>query len=183
MADKPKKPITDVQKPGKTPAAATSRPIIVGHGAPLKDPMVTDDGAKTDESKTPEKITKTTQKVVKPINQPDPEPAKPEEPAADDTAVSDQAVVDAVVGRAGDKKQAEKDADELHKRLEIVEQLVESKKYFVPIDVAAKKRTHRIELALFIILLVVAVAGVLAVDAGVINTDIKLPFDLIKSTP
>lgn len=37
-----KSPVMDVTRPGKTPAAATSRPVIIGHGAMMKDPMVRD---------------------------------------------------------------------------------------------------------------------------------------------
>lgn len=57
MADKKEdKPKTfDVTKPGKTPAAATSRPIIVGHGPMMKDPMVSESNAK--DSAMPTKIT------------------------------------------------------------------------------------------------------------------------------
>ncbi len=186
MAEKPAKPITDIQKPGKTPAAATSRPIIVGHGIPLKDPMMAADEAKPAEQQSAEKLTRPTSKVVKPLSEQAPVASTQPEPAkkdVEDAAISDQAVVDAVVERAGDKKQAEKDADVLHKRLELVEQLVQSKKYFVPIGVAAKKRTHRIELGLFVALLILLVGVVLAIDADVINTDIQLPFDLLKSAP
>lgn len=44
-----KKPIEDVAKPGKTAASATSRPVIVNHGAMVKDPMVnTEDPAAPD---------------------------------------------------------------------------------------------------------------------------------------
>lgn len=38
-------PVMDVTRPGKTAASATSRPIIVGHGAMIKDPMVREKGA------------------------------------------------------------------------------------------------------------------------------------------
>lgn len=187
MTDKPKKQITDIKKPGNTPAAATSRPIIVGHGSPLKDPMVTSDTPEP--TKPEEKVMRTTGKTVQPLSEPKAEAAKEsttdEKPAEEsaptsDAAISDQAVVDAVVERAGDKKKDNKEAEELHKRLEHVEKLVDSKKYFVPIDVAAKKRTHRIELALTIIFLLVVGGALYVIDAGLIETSIKLPFDLVK---
>jgi hypothetical protein len=40
-----KKQVMDVSKPGKVAAHATSRPVIVGHGAMIKDPMVKENGA------------------------------------------------------------------------------------------------------------------------------------------
>ncbi|PID32024.1 hypothetical protein CR970_02645 [Candidatus Saccharibacteria bacterium] len=54
-----KKRVMDVSKPGKTPATATSRPLIVGHGSKIQDPMVKDDAADAaDKATAPELETK-----------------------------------------------------------------------------------------------------------------------------
>lgn len=44
MAGVEKKRVMDIKRPGKSVANATSRPVIVGHGAMMKDPMMQNKG-------------------------------------------------------------------------------------------------------------------------------------------
>lgn len=83
MATSPKndKKLMDVAHPGKTAPSASSRPIIVGHGPMLKDPMV-----QKEETETAKPITITHEKVIaepeemkQDVPAPD-EPTQPEEP-------------------------------------------------------------------------------------------------------
>lgn len=190
-----KKPVMDVSKPGKTPADATTRPIITGH-AVLKDPMInaTDPESEVptdtllegedvpDEAAAPS----TTHKVIKPIepepkdtdNKEEPEPEKKSD--APEPQITEGAVVDAVIDQVTDKKKQEVvDAEELERR-ELVDKLVEEKKYFVAISETKARRTSKFLLIFVAALLPLLVGLVLAIDAGVIETNITLPFDLIK---
>jgi hypothetical protein len=204
MAAKEKKPVMDVSKPGKSPADATTRPIITGH-AIMKDPMVNEEPANmegvTEEVATPEvseeKVApapSTSHKVIQPLEskeekpeesdtKPAEEPEKTDEPAQDDkkeTPVTDDAVVDAVLDQVGDKKEEIKQSEEDRKRQEMVDKLVEEKKYFVPIAQEGKRRKNKLALLILGALLPVIVGLGLAADAGAIDPGFKVPFDFIK---
>lgn len=72
MADSKKsggKRIVDVAHPGKTPASATSKPVIVGNRPILKDPMVVDEAVPEEEESTSPKNTGNT--VIQPLTAPE----------------------------------------------------------------------------------------------------------------
>lgn len=103
--------------------------------------------------------------------------------SATNTDSTSTATVDAVIGQAvkdKDKdKQAEKKADELAKREEEVQKLIESKKYFVNIEQSTRKK--RKNLWLFLIIFILLLVGTyLAVDSQVVNNNVKLPFEVFK---
>lgn len=217
MAAEKKKPVMDVSKPGKSPADATTRPIITGHSI-MKDPMVTEE-TKPVEGVTPEEpeaekiaIPVSSHRVIQPIRstdelpaekpvapddaqaeesaeEPEPEPKNADEPPAEEPAkkaepsVSDDAVVDAVLDQVGDKKEETKESEEERKRQELVDKLVEEKKYFVPIAQERSRRNNRLAVIILGALLPVIVGLGLAADAGVINLGFKVPFDFIKDKP
>lgn len=210
-AAKDKKPVMDVSKPGKSPADATTRPIITGHEM-IKDPMVTEDkapmegvtedvpGSDTEEKPMTSPIGK---KVIQPLSADEEKPEQTEEPAQEEkpeeekaesseekseekkeeAPVTEDAVVDAVLDQVGDKKEETKESEEERKRQEIVDKLVEDKKYFVPIGQVHKRRNNRIALLVLGALLPVLVGLGLAADAGAINLGFKVPFDFIKDKP
>ena len=205
----PKKPVMDVSKPGKTAADATARPIITGH-AMMKDPMVTEDTTPTEgvteevatteteevksvtpstthkviqplESAAVEEVSESPVEAEKPSEQTDPVPEETkEEPKKEETTVSDDAVVDAVLDQVSDKKEETKESEEEHKRQELVDKLVEEKKYFLPINQVHSRRNNRLALLVLGALLPVIVGLGLAADAGAINLGFKVPFDFIK---
>ena len=200
-----KKPVMDVAKPGKSPADATTRPIITGH-AIMKDPMVNEGVAVTEgvteEETTPEvteekiSVPSSSHKVIQPLEnkeekseepaeKPAEEPGKPEptNEEAKETPVSDDAVVDAVLDQVSDKKEETKQSEEDRKRQEIVAKLTEEKKYFVPIAQESKRRKNKLTLLILSALLSVVVGLGLAADAGVIDPGFKVPFDFIKDKP
>ena len=175
----------DVTKPGKTPASATSRPIIVGRGPTVQDPMVTSDvDAETPavEVLAPPSVAK---KVIMPLAAAEDAtppattpPEKATESIQDET--TDAAVVDAVIEQVTDKKKLELQNAEEKKRSELIEKLVADKKYFVPTKSPHQKRNNRIAILLLSIVLL-AVGGVIAaIDAGILDIGITLPFDLIQ---
>jgi hypothetical protein len=184
MAEKEiKKPVTDVEKPGTTPADATSRPLIVGRGPAIKDPMVNEAKSEGAEQAVSQSISPTKKKTIQPLTeQPQPEkqpeatpqPETETEEIAPDVAPSEETV------KSEAAQAAQKLSEEELKRQELVNKLVVQKKYFVPIGAAKKRRTAHSITLLFIVLVLVAGGALLAVDAELLQTDITLPFDLIK---
>ena len=114
---------------------------------------------------------------VEPAAEPEPEAAEPEVPAES----SDSAVLDAVAGQAGGNRKSIEEAEAAAKK-EAAEKLIASKQYFLPID--ESKSVHRFErfmIGLLLVLLLSLIAFDLAIDAGLIKTDIKPFVDLIKN--
>lgn len=196
MAAGKKQPIDDVAKPGKTPADATARPIITGH-AMMQDPMVTKDAEEPVATESTEPTEKDKElaapsaahKVIQPLAAQEEAPKeaakseedKPaEEEKTDEPSVSDDAVVDAVLEQVGDKKQETKQSEEDRKRQELVDKLVEEKKYFVPIAHEAAKRNSKLALIILGALLPLIIGLGLAADAGLVDLGFKMPFDFIK---
>lgn len=115
------------------------------------------------------------------------EPAPPTpatEPTADQPVESpdpDKAPVDSVLGDAQSSKEAEVAAAAMEEKLK---ELSNSNKYKVPVG---QPRKHHGKagglkgvLIFLLIILLIGAGAALAVDAGLIKTSIKLPFDLIK---
>lgn len=199
-----KKPVMDVSKPGKTPANATARPIIVNHGPAISDPMVTPESAPNASevvaTEEPQALSapSSAHKVIAPIvDKTDETPTesaqppvtvatedKPEtEPQPDVTEeqAEDETVVDpASEQRATEKQKEEKLVEQELKRQELVDTLVTQKKYFLPIGSTKQKRNNRIAFVLLLALLPLVIGVVLAIDAEVIDPGFTLPFDLIK---
>lgn len=201
-----KKPIEDIAKPGNTPADATSRPVIIGRGPVMRDPMVNDENEPSQMEPEAEKPPlPTTKKVIKPVesdespaqtednpDESEPSKGKPEsdtkpsdessadKPAETDDEVSDTAVVDAVLDQVDDKKEQTAEDKAAEERQNLVNKLVAEKKYFLPLAAAQHRRNNRIMLIVLVALLPLIVGVVLAVDAGILDIGISLPFDLIK---
>jgi hypothetical protein len=202
MAEKAKDPkqVMDVSKPGKTAANATARPVIVGHRSIVQDPMVNaaeeanPDVPKEEPAPT---VTPAGKKVITPISEPEnpadeeavqesEQPAESAEQAAEapvdstDGESSETAVVDAVADQVGAKKKEEQLSEEEKKKQEALDKLVAEKKYFVPIGKAHHKSRKTAPIVLLVLLLLVA-GGLAAVDAGVLDIGVDLPFDIIKN--
>jgi hypothetical protein len=208
MATESKEPkeakIIDVAQPGKTAPAGTSRPIIVGHKMLQQDPMISEDKTAAPESEKSEgkpaaeaaPTASSHNKVIAPLTESKPEDkaaAKPEEPKSEEAKPEESkseepkpaepdgsAVVDAVAEQATAKKKQDQENEADKKRQAELEKLVEDKKYFVPIGQVRHRRNTRWGIALLLLLIVVA-GAYLALDAGVVQANIKLPVDLIKN--
>jgi hypothetical protein len=196
--DVEKKQVMDVAKPGKSAPDSTGRPVIIGHKPLLKqDPMVNGDSNKDAEETADEKLAPLHgEKVIAPPEdvppkeetaeapaQPAPEPAeeKPEEKPQEETPVGDDsAAVDAVAEQANAKKKDGEISEEDIKKQEALAKLVEEKKYFVPINVASRKRNARWSVVILILLLLF-VGAYLAADAGVVKAPFKLPIHIIPT--
>jgi hypothetical protein len=193
------KQVMDVAKPGKNAPDASAKPVIVGHGPMVRDPMVnadTDAEVEKPESEEQASVPAVSigKKVIAPITQeeepkeaessdaaaPTSEPS-PEEPKADETSEAtdsaDSAVVDAVIDQVG-TKEPEGQSEEERKRQEELDKLVAEKKYFVPLG-KAHRNSNRMLFIFTLFLLVVFLGLLLAIDAEIIAADITLPFDVL----
>jgi hypothetical protein len=198
MAEKElKKPVMDVERPGTTPASATSRPIIVSRGPAIKDPMVNEAKPETEEPKDAPPALPTKKKTIQPLSEQPKDVAvpsdaedeakkeseevdKPEAPAQPPVEpIGPDLADDEVNNKSENPAGISEIPEEDRKRQELTDKLVASKKYYVPIGAAGKKRTAR-NVGLLFVILAVIIGAALAIDAGLIQTDITLPFDLIK---
>ncbi len=193
--EKTNKPISDVEKPGTSAPAATSKPVILSHGPAVQDPMVTtpiDDvpaekpsGSALMSHKTLQPL-KSQDKEKTEAKEEEPKEAQKDEVASDDKALegsdepSDAGAVDALANQITDKRKEELKNDEAEKKRLELEKLIEDKKYFVPVGEAKRHRNNRWA-AIVILLLVILVGSAAAMDAGFINPGFKLPFDFIKN--
>lgn len=188
------KQVFDVAKPGKASPDATGRPLIVGHKPLLTDPMVTPDST-SDQDKTAVAVKLTVPRAAKVLAPITPDDNQSDAPASKETSTesnrapasdtsnvieSDEtAVMEAIAGQAGATKKSSAQNQEDEKQQEEITRLIQEKILFVPITQAHKKRNTQIGV-LLVLLIIVVVAAVLAIDAGIVETSIQLPFDLIQ---
>lgn len=100
---------------------------------------------------------------------------------AENEDTSDSAAIDSLATSAEARKTS-KDAEEEEKRKQKIKELVDTKKYFVPVvEGGHKASSQRFATWLLLILLVGAIVVYLLIDAGYIDVGISLPVDLIKN--
>lgn len=186
--------VTDVAHPNTSTPSDTSKPIIT-HRPMIKDPMMVDGKAQPETEPEEEKlpIKKTGEAKLKPLDDTAPQaapddgadndeaekPEKPEEAGADssdsaeetkdaeDDAGSDKA---GKTGKTGTepKTKPETEPEEDPK----IRKLIESKKYFLPLNAVEHRRSARFAAVGVILALVLAAAWVnVALDAGLIHID------------
>jgi len=189
MADKAKTgkdQVFDVSKPGQTAAEASAKSIIVNNHPLLKDPMVVGDKqAEATPDIAPEESAASAPSAsklrIEPIHKASentddatsdaskkasddsaPEsPAKPEDTSDNDSTDStDKGKTAAQADEVAERKAAERDAE--------LEKLVESHKYYLPINQVVKRRHQR--LLWIVLVLVIALGGAYAaLDASVVK--------------
>ena len=204
-SDDTKGQVIDVARPGTAKPSATSRPVIVGSGKIMQDPMVvsSDNKESSDESadsskapagsngKTIQPLTdlnkdtdsdqedseeeKAKDTDVKPENPPadntDDKPTEDssptdasnnessEEPKSDKEKSSENAIVDAVVYQASNKKK-NTTGQETETNDERYKSLIEEKKYFVTIAKHRKQRNQAVVIAISIFAIIATVVVV-----------------------
>lgn len=145
---------------------SSSRRITIN---PLHDdtPPETVDTGKAEESTAPED---TEEK----------EPTEPEDKEEAAPETSSAAAVNAVAEQAGAAKKGKNQEDTAQK--EATEKLVESRQYFVPIGETRQSRMLERSLIIVLVVLLLGLVGFnLAIDAGLVQTDIRPLFDFIKN--
>lgn len=103
----------------------------------------------------------------------------PAEQAEANPSTDETAAVDAIASQATKRKEGDLTEEE-KKKAEAINKLIEDKTYYLKIGHANKKRNSAIY-GLLALVLVMVVAGALAIDAGLVETGITLPFDLISN--
>lgn len=189
-------PVFDVSKPGETAASPTSRPIIVGHKSMLtKDPMMSSEEEEDDENKKvevkkdvsgkPKRETK-----IEPVDMPNKEPSAQEtdKPDGDTPELPEEApkpsqagAVDALAGEVTTKRTQQKAEEEYVRKKAEIEKLIASKKYYLPIHdtLVGSSSAFNWFINTLLIVLLLAVGVILAQDAGYLDMDLELPFDLL----
>lgn len=168
-------PEIEKEEPAPT-VTPTGKKVI----APISEPE-----KPAEEKPEEEKIEQAPENPVEPVEadvSAEPETKETEDTkASTETESSDNAVVDAVADQVGaNKKKEEQLSEEEKKKQEALDKLVAEKKYFVPIGKAHHKSRKSAPLVLLVLLLLVA-GGLAAVDAGVLDIGVDLPFDIIKN--
>lgn len=207
---KTEKQVMDVSKPGKTPADASARPIIVGHKMLVQDPMVTETAEKTEETVTeavaevetdekPPVSPSSSKRIIAPLSaeeksgdtesentsQTEPEAAVSEESAAAETATqdtsdNDAAVVDAVIDQVADKKKVDEQQEADERKKRETLEKLVAEKKYF-VPLGRSHHKSGHGLTVLTILLGATFLGlVAAIDAGMLEAGFTLPFDLIK---
>ncbi|MGI9027379.1 MAG: hypothetical protein ACR2FM_00850 [Candidatus Saccharimonadales bacterium] len=197
MAEKDK--LFDVARPGKTPAGATSRPIIVGHASTMKrDPMVM--GEVSDETKPTEAEATRTPILVLEV----PTDSKTDEAKSDetqtDTPFKDEAeespaeeqpvevakettsspVVDTLVEEVSAKQEDKRRAQAQEAQSTEIENSIAAKEFFVPIGVESRRRSDLRIIIVSLLLIIVTFAGLnFGLDAELLDIGVKPLTDVL----
>lgn len=104
-----------------------------------------------------------------------------EKPAEAEASGSDAASVDAVAEASTKSKEEQKAAEEQIKRDAALQDMIDSKKYFVPLAHDSSKTKKRSGTWVAVLILLVIVAGAYAaIDSKIIDTGISLPYHFFK---
>ncbi len=189
-----KKSISDIDAPGKTVPPKTSKSVIVTNRPILQDPMVVDE-PKADNPPAAKKTTIAhTAETIKPAKSkeelkqdnssetpveapaaPD-ESEPPEKPPSTDSKAEAEETSEKPPNSSKSPKEAvqetppKKDDQAQAKQNAVIERLVNSKKYELPINAVEKRKTKQfVVLGIFLAILLVVVWVDVALDAGLIK--------------
>ncbi len=167
-----------IKPPGQSLKANALKPSK----AVKKSAEVADETTEPTEQPEPKVETDKTQSaepVVTSESSTDQEPEKPaESPVSQEPAA--EAEPEEKPGTTAAKKKAETEAIEKAEHQKY-EKMITDKTYFVPIDQTVSSSGGKVLKTLLAVALIALVAGVLLVDAGLIEAPVELPFDLIQS--
>ncbi len=189
----PAKKVFDVAKPLTTPADTTSKPVIVSQGPMVKDSSVINE---PDSEAQPEPAILSGHTVLQPLDHsleqpaahnPEPQPQeqspKVESENEPDTAPANDSKELTETGEAGSKSdeaaQHKLEEEALKKQAEheaAMNSLIESGKYFLPINAVEKRKSRHIAVAGIILSVVLALVWYdVALDAGLLSNTLHLP--------
>lgn len=160
-------------------------PVIESTGDPIKPGEIANNDETADEPKvsSQEKSAETTDTSDEKSAKASSETSQDEKPAAKPAEGDDAASVDALMANTKTRKELEKQAEEEAKKNAALQDIIDSKKYFVRTShghvVKSSSSATWIIVVLLLIVALLASAYLLA-DAGVVDSPVELPFDLIK---
>ncbi len=100
---------------------------------------------------------------------------------ADSPGASESAAVEAVADTGGNNRQEQRAADEQAKLDAALQELIDSKKYVVPLaHDSSGRRGNGMAAAVFLIVLLLVVAAYLIIDAKVLKVGLNLPYHFFK---
>ncbi len=199
------KKVFDVAKPSTTPADANSKHIIVNHGPMMHDnTLVKEDNGSdletTAPAEQPGQMSASSHGLeIKPTEgfQPDrpadqpPEPVEPPKPeqveasaavpgtaasSTDDTKPAETKTVRSDDKQKADEAEAAKAAQAAAEKAALISGLVDSGKYFLPINKVEERKSQRFVIAGIIIAIILAIVWLdVALDAGLISNTYHLP--------
>jgi hypothetical protein len=190
MSPKDDKDVFDVSKPGETPAEPTGKPVIVRREGIIKqDPMVKEaeeEKPKEDENIEPKRVGAT---VKPPGGQDESKPpeakesvaekievktkTEEEKPQTEDDAGNAEAEVNAIASQAKTKKELIHQTEEDQKRAQIRQNLIASKKYFLPIGEAKRRRSFVKLVILLIFLALLGTGYIMALNSGALEDTVN----------
>jgi hypothetical protein len=163
-----KTPRPDVDKPGKSAPPATSKPVIVSNRPLLKDPMVVDEEAVSENEATEkEELAHSTGPKLKPLKEPatTSTDTKENQPAEDETPPTENDTKPQPEPKPGHDtgpNQTKHGAD--------IQKLIDSRKYELPINAVEKRKTKRfVVLGVFLAILLALAWADIALDAGLVK--------------
>lgn len=179
--------IIDVARPNETAPSDTSVPVIVNNRPILRDPMMANESQNLDipATETP-KLSPTSTKInIQPLSSDEDEvskerakteePAEPEVETSENTPDTEDHSENAIEAdnQAQTKTEDEKnviESEEQAKHESDLQNLVESKKYYLPINTVQKRRTKRfVAIGAGVSILLVLIWVDIALDAGLIK--------------
>jgi len=193
--------VFDVAKPGQTAAEASAKPIIVTNHPMLKDPMMVEEKPAENAPDAPKEestpIPSTSKLRIEPLHR----EAEEQDTSADtpDTKTENSATTESEPASKSEdvpedetpdtakKSKTDIQNDEVAERKAVereaeLEKLVESRKYYLPINQVVKRRNKR--MLWIVLILVVALGGAYAaLDAGYLNVPgVKAPTHFFKTS-
>jgi DNA helicase IV len=94
---------------------------------------------------------------------------------------SESASVDALADSVASKKQNDKALEEQQKRDAVVQELINSKKYIVPLaHDSTKMKSSKAPMTIMLLLLIVVVVAYALVDLGTIDVGFDVPYHILK---
>lgn len=179
-------PIIDVARPNESAPSATSIPVIVNNRPILRDPMMAGDSDKADNvnQKLASVSTKiniqpsSSEDIEIPEPKPEPEVVEPKPEPAIDEELTTEAVDRSENSIVADNQSEHKnetdneviDTQEQAKHDAEIFEIVESKRYYLPINTVEKRRNKRfVAIGIFVSILLVLIWVDVALDAGLIK--------------
>lgn len=182
----------DVGHPGKSAPSATSKPVLVTNRPVLKDPMVVDEGVKSEDAQGnlshagAPKLQPLEQTPQNDTGQVEP-PTATKQPAATKAPAEEKPPAKETPGAAPESPEAalepDQDQDKIQKNNDQeaakqarhdaeIQRLIDSRKYELPINAVEKRKAKHFVVLGFLLAVLLAMAWAdIALDAGLVHVD------------
>ncbi len=187
--------IFDVSKPGVSKPDTGSKPMVIGHKSLVSDPSIKTDSQNASKTVKPPSVTRIKLNPInnlsedsgevsesKPVEKEDKANINPEKTAEKDQPTQEEKSEEEPEEKTKTKTaKKEKDAGDIQlEREQQLQEMIQSKKYFVDIKEAKSIALRRFIITFLVVIIVGLLAVVVLIDAGVLNFGVKLPFNFIK---